>query len=58
MLSLIVFLPVVVAAVLALTRSMSGRAAAWVWLMTSIVELALGILASIPGSTASGLHWE
>jgi len=57
-LSLIVFLPVVVAAVLALTRSMSGRAAAWVWLMTSIVELVLGILVSIPGSNASGLRWE
>jgi len=57
-LSLIVFLPVAVAAVLALTRSMSGRAAAWVWLTTSAVELALGILVAVSSADAPALRWE
>ncbi|MEH0110040.1 MULTISPECIES: NuoM family protein [Tersicoccus] len=58
MLSLIVFLPVAAAAILALARPVSGRGAAWVWLMTSVVELALGILVSIPTTDTAGLRWE
>jgi NADH-quinone oxidoreductase subunit M len=58
-LSVIVFLPLVVAAVLASARRLPGSVAAWTWVTTSVVELALGAVMAIPAVAGEpGLRWE
>ncbi|ODT25897.1 NADH-quinone oxidoreductase subunit M [Microbacterium sp. SCN 69-37] len=59
MLSVMIFLPVVVAAVLALARRIPPRAANALWLVTTVVELALAIVVALPGEAGpDGLRWQ
>lgn len=59
MLSALVFIPVVVAVILAASRRMSGRAASWIWLSTTVVELVIAGVVAVSGVAGpSGLRWE
>ncbi|GAB91213.1 complex I subunit 4 family protein [Gordonia rhizosphera] len=59
MLSIIIFLPLAIAALLAATPRIPPRAATVIWLATTVVELALTVVVWLSGPVPAGeLGWE
>ncbi|MGP5726051.1 complex I subunit 4 family protein [Arthrobacter rhombi] len=54
MLSFVIFLPLVVAAALALARGLPARLAGWIWLVTTLVDL--GLLTGLTITARPGPH--
>lgn len=58
MLSIVIFLPLVVGVVLAITRRVPPAVARWVWLGTTVVDLLLMVLIAATPPSGTALHGE